>query len=37
MDDVVSDLLDERHNVVEGDEGLRTIQAIELMYEGVLT
>jgi predicted dehydrogenase len=30
--DVVSSLLNERHNVVEGDEGIKTIQAIEMIY-----
>jgi predicted dehydrogenase len=31
--DVVAELLDERHNVVEGDEGMKTIAAIEKIYE----
>jgi UDP-N-acetyl-2-amino-2-deoxyglucuronate dehydrogenase len=30
--DVVAELLNERHNVVEGDEGMKTIEAIELIY-----
>jgi len=30
--DVVASLLNERHNVVEGDEGMKTIQAIEMIY-----
>lgn len=29
---VVAELLNERHNVVEGNEGIRTIQAIEKIY-----
>lgn len=33
IDSVVSELLHERHNVVEGDEGIRTIKAIELIYQ----
>jgi len=33
MHDVVADLLNERHNVVEGDEGMKTIEAIELIYK----
>jgi predicted dehydrogenase len=33
MTDVIGDLLRERHSVVEGDEGMRTIQAIELIYQ----
>jgi UDP-N-acetyl-2-amino-2-deoxyglucuronate dehydrogenase len=32
INDVVRDLLFERHNVVEGDEGMKTIKAIELIY-----
>lgn len=32
MHDVVAELLNERHNVVEGDEGMKTIAAIELIY-----
>ena len=32
MDDVVQDLLHERSNVVQGDEGLKTIKAIEMIY-----
>jgi len=32
MKDVVLELLGERHNVVEGDEGIRTIKAIETIY-----
>jgi predicted dehydrogenase len=31
--DVVAELLNERHNVVEGDEGMKTIEAIELIYK----
>jgi len=34
MNDIVQDLLHERRNVVEGDEGLKTIKAIELIYRG---
>ena len=30
--DVVAELLNERHNVVEGDEGMKTIEAIEMIY-----
>jgi predicted dehydrogenase len=33
MQDVVSKLLGERHNIVEGDEGIRTIKAIEMIYK----
>jgi UDP-N-acetyl-2-amino-2-deoxyglucuronate dehydrogenase len=32
IDSVVAELLHERHNVVEGDEGIRTIQAIDMIY-----
>ena len=32
MRNVISDLLYERHNVVEGDEGMKTIKAIEMIY-----
>ncbi len=32
INEVVSDLLFERHNTVEGDEGIKTIQAIEMIY-----
>jgi len=32
MHDVVAELLNERHNVVEGDEGMKTIAAIEMIY-----
>jgi UDP-N-acetyl-2-amino-2-deoxyglucuronate dehydrogenase len=32
VDDVIAELLNERHNVVEGDEGMKTIQAIQLIY-----
>ncbi len=32
MSDVVTDLLQERHDVVSGDEGIRTIRAIEKIY-----
>jgi predicted dehydrogenase len=32
MGDVVAELLGERHNVVEGDEGIKTIKAIERIY-----
>lgn len=31
--DVIAELLNERHNVVEGDEGMKTIEAIELIYK----
>lgn len=30
---VVAELLNERHNVVEGSEGIRTIRAIEMIYK----
>lgn len=33
--DVARALLRERHNVVEGDEGLKTIKAIEMIYRSV--
>jgi len=33
MNDVISELLNERHNVVEGDEGMKTIAAIEMIYK----
>jgi len=33
INDVVGDLLHERHNVVEGDEGIKTIKAIEMIYQ----
>lgn len=33
ISDVVSKLLHERHNVVEGDEGIKTIRAIEMIYQ----
>jgi len=32
---VVAELLNERHNVVEGDEGIKTIRAIETIYNSV--
>lgn len=32
---VVAELLNERHNVVEGNEGIKTIQAIEKIYASV--
>ncbi|NMB53705.1 MAG: Gfo/Idh/MocA family oxidoreductase [Leptolinea sp.] len=32
INEVVADLLFERHNTVEGDEGRKTIQAIEMIY-----
>jgi UDP-N-acetyl-2-amino-2-deoxyglucuronate dehydrogenase len=32
INEVVSDLLYERHNTVEGDEGIKTIRAIEMIY-----
>jgi len=32
IDNVVGKLLQERHNVVEGDEGIRTIRAIDMIY-----
>ncbi len=32
IDSVVAELLHERHNVVEGDEGIRTIKAIDMIY-----
>ncbi|HTP81011.1 MAG TPA: Gfo/Idh/MocA family oxidoreductase [Bacteroidota bacterium] len=34
INDVVAELLNERHNVVEGDEGIKTIEAIEKIYAG---
>ncbi len=30
--DVIAALLNERHNMVEGDEGMKTIKAIEIIY-----
>lgn len=33
---VVAELLNERHNVVEGDEGIKTIQAIEMIYKNAV-
>jgi predicted dehydrogenase len=33
MRDVVVDLLQQRHSVVEGDEGMKTINAIERIYQ----
>lgn len=33
VNEVVAELLNERHNVVEGDEGIKTIKAIELIYD----
>jgi len=35
IDSVVAELLHERHNVVEGNEGIKTIQAIEKIYASV--
>ncbi len=35
VQDVIAELLNERHNVVEGDEGMRTISAIEKIYKQV--
>jgi predicted dehydrogenase len=32
VNEVVAELLNERHNVVEGDEGIKTIKAIEMIY-----
>lgn len=32
IDSVVAKLLNERHNIVEGDEGIRTIKAIDKIY-----
>jgi predicted dehydrogenase len=32
INEVVADLLFERHNTVEGDEGIKTISAIEMIY-----
>jgi UDP-N-acetyl-2-amino-2-deoxyglucuronate dehydrogenase len=32
INEVVTDLLYERHNTVEGDEGIKTIRAIEMIY-----
>ncbi len=32
INEVVADLLFERHNTVEGDEGIKTIRAIEMIY-----
>lgn len=36
MHDVVAELLNERHNVVEGDEGMKTIKAIEIIYKDAI-
>lgn len=36
IDSVVAKLLHERHNVVEGDEGIRTIKAIDLIYRAAV-
>lgn len=36
IDAVVGDLLHERHSVVEGDEGLKTIKAIEMIYQSAI-
>jgi predicted dehydrogenase len=36
IDSVVAELLNERHNVVEGDEGIRTIKAIDLIYSAAM-
>ena len=36
VNEVVSMLLHERNNVVEGDEGMKTIEAIEMIYANVL-
>lgn len=33
IDSVVAELLMERHNVVEGNEGIKTIEAIEMIYD----
>lgn len=33
VSDVVAKLLNERHHVVEGDEGIKSIQAIEMIYQ----
>lgn len=35
VNEVVAALLNERHNVVEGDEGIKTIEAIELIYNNI--
>ncbi|MFA6571885.1 MAG: hypothetical protein WCT77_11695 [Bacteroidota bacterium] len=35
--DVIASLLNERNNVVEGDEGIKTIEAIEMIYDNVQT
>lgn len=35
VNEVVASLLNERHNVVEGDEGIKTIEAIEIIYNGI--
>src|SRR3974390_2473349 len=37
IDSVVAELLHERHNVVEGDEGIRTIKAIDMIYHAAGT
>lgn len=34
--DVVAELLNERHNVVEGNEGIKSIQAIDMVYRNAL-
>ena len=36
INNVISDLLYERHNVVEGDEGIKTIRAIEKIYDNAV-
>jgi len=33
IDSVVAELLHERHNVVEGDEGIKSIAAIQMIYD----
>ncbi|MFK7971524.1 MAG: Gfo/Idh/MocA family protein [Bacteroidia bacterium] len=34
VSNVIARLLNERHDVVEGDEGIKTIEAIEMIYAG---
>ena len=33
VSNVIAKLLNERHDVVEGDEGIKSIEAIELIYK----
>lgn len=36
INDVIRALLKERHNIVEGDEGMKTVEAIELIYSNII-